>query len=292
MMGASKTVSPYPVVSPEMMQKLEKNPAVAKTPAPQPLNPISTLPSGAKQVLPAVKSVATVPANVRTTQSLKPTIVKLDRVVPQSLDPIAKIPAAFHQEVPTSLDPIASIPAGLQRLLGNKLNDTRPAAAPVRVAKAIAPKAMPLKTSPVLAINNLISPTSSAVAPSGSSLQLATAQAYAVTVPKFDIPGERLAVVALAGPATVNVSTKRLQEATLVTKVQSKDDYLSLTARQFEPHNSQPWILIGQRNNLGGLILGSQAQTILSDKTGLSTNSELTRAGSQGLSAIDRRGIN
>jgi hypothetical protein len=294
MVGASsKIASPYPVVRPETMQKLAKNPALANTLASQPLNPIATLPSSTKQVSPAFKSVATVPANVKTTQSLKPTTTKLDRVAPQSLDPIAKIPATFHQEVPNSLDPIASIPSGLQRLLGNKLNDTRPAAAPVRVAKAIAPKANPLKTSPILALDNLVSPTTSTVSVlSGSSLQLATAQSY-VSVPKFDIPGERLATVTLAKPATANISAKRLQKATFIAKVQPKADYLShMTARQFEPHTKKSWTFVGQRNNLGGLILGSQPQNTFSNKIGMLPTNTSTTAGSRGLSGINRRVIN
>jgi hypothetical protein len=291
-MAASKTTSPYPVVRPEMMQKLAKNPTVAKTPA-QPLSPIVTLAAKVKSASPAVKSVATAPAIVKTTtQSLKPTATKLDRVVPQSLDPIAKIPAALHQEMPNSLDPIASIPSGLQRLLGNNLNETRPAA-PVRVAKAITPKANPVKASAVLALNNWASPvTTPAPAPSGYSLQLATAQAY-VNVPKFDIPGERLAKVTLAKPTIANVSAKRPQKVTILAKTKPQANYRSLaTARQLAPQAKQSWTIVGQRNNLGGLILGSQAQSTLSNKIGLLPNSTLTTAGSRGLSGIERRVIN
>ncbi len=291
MMAAPKTVSPYPVVSPEMMQKLGKNPAVAKTPISQPISPIATVPSVAKKAQPAVKPIAaTNPAP--TTQSLKPT-TKVDRVVPQSLDPIAKIPAAFHQEVPNSLDPIASIPAGLQRLLGNNLNDTRPVA-PVRVAKAIAtPKANVVKDNPLLALTSTIAPaTAPEVAPSGSSLKLATAQAY-VSVPKFDIPGERLSTVTLAKPTKAYGSAKRLQKATLVAKVPAKNDYLSLvTARQFEPHTKQAWTLIGQRNALGGLILGLQPQATPANKIVLLPTTELTTTGSGKLSRIERLPLN
>jgi hypothetical protein len=297
MIGAPKKVSPYPVVSPETMQQLGNNPAtVAKTPA-RALSPIAKSPAVTKQATPAVKPVAavTVPSSASvTTQSLKPTVTKLDRVVPQSLDPIATIPAPFRQEVPNSLDPIASIPSGLQRLLGNNLNDTQPAVAPVRVAKALAPKVNPLKASPILAINNLVAPTAStAVAPSGASLQLATAQAY-VNVPKFDIPGERLAAATLAKPTTASIVAKPAKKATFVAKVQpKKDDYLPIVAaRQFESHTKQSWTLVGERNNLGGLILGSQPQTTLSNKIGLLPSSALTTAGSRGLSGIERRVIN
>jgi hypothetical protein len=294
MMAAPKTVSPYPVVSPEMMQKLGKNPAVAKTPISQPLSPIATVPSGAKKAQTAVKAIATVPTTANaTTQSLTPTTTKVDRVVPQSLDPIAKIPAAFHQEVPNSLDPIASIPAGLQRLLGNNLKDTRPVA-PVRVAKAIAaPKANLVKDNALLALTNPIAPTTAPeAAPSSSSLKLATAQAY-VSVPKFDIPGERLSTVTLAKPTKAYGSAKRLQKATLVAKVPAKNDYLSLvTARQFEPHTKQAWTLIGQRNTLGGLILGSQPQATPVNKIVLLPTTELTTSGSGKLSGIERLPLN
>ena len=292
MMAASKTASPYPVVRPEMMQKLAKNPAVAQTPA-QPLRPIVTLSPKVKQISPAIKSVATAPSSVKTTnQSLKPTTTKLDRVVPQSLDPIAKIPAPLNQEMPNSLDPIASIPSGLQRLLGNNSNETRQVA-PVRVAKAIAPKANLVKASAVLALNNWAAPVTTPVpAPSRYSLQLATAQAY-VNVPKFDIPGERLATVTLAKPTTTNVSATRLQKVTVLAKARPQDNYRSIaTARQLAPQTKQSWTLVGQRNNLGGLILGSQPQSTLSNKIGLLPNSTLTTASSRGLSGINRRVIN
>jgi hypothetical protein len=295
MMGAAKTVSPYPVVRPETMQKLTKSNTLATVPA-RTLAPVATT-AGAKKTVPAIKSsIAALPATARTTQSLQPTITKLDKVAPQSLDPIASIPAPFRQEVPNSLDPIASIPSGLQRLLGNNLDDNKPVA-PIRVAKTIAPKVSPAKANPILAINSIVAPTTApTVVPSGSSLQLATAQAY-TSVPKFDIPGERLASLALAKPATTvaSVAAKRPQKATFVTAVQPQDDYLPIvTARQIESHTQQSWTLVGQRNNLGGLILGSSPQpNTLSNKLGLASTSEvITPDPRRGLTGIQRLPIN
>ncbi len=307
MMSASKAVSPYPVVRPELMQKLAKTPALANTLATQALNPIATIPSSVKQAQPPLKPLATMPSTTgKPTQSIesstttKLVTTKLNPAAVHSLDPlveplgtkIAKIPSGFHQEVPHSLDPIAAIPTGLQRLLGNNLNDNRPVA-PVRVAKVNAPKTNPVKANSLLALNNLIAPvTTPEVASSGASLKLATAQAY-VNVPKFDIPGERLATVTLAKPATITVLAKKLPQAALVVTVQRQDNYISfMTVRKLESQTKQSWALIGRRNNLGGLILGEQPETTLNNRIGLRSTTEVKTTGSRGVSGIQQSPIN
>jgi hypothetical protein len=293
MMAASKVVDPYPVVRPELMQKLAKTPALATAPVPQPLNPIATMPSGMNKVQPTLKPMATTVPSIanKAPQALKPTVAtKVTREVTHSLDPIAKIPSGFHQEVPHSLDPIAAIPSGLQRLLGNNLNNDRPVA-PVRVAKASVAKA-PLKANSLLALNQLITPTTAPEIASGATLKLATAQAYA-SVPKFDIPGERLSTVTLAKPATAVVSAKRLQKPALVATVQRKSNYVTLmTARRLESNPKSSWTLIGQRNNLGGLILGSQPQTTLTSRIDMVSTSEFKTTSTNRFSGIRPAPIN
>ncbi len=294
MMAASKVVDPYPVVRPELMQKLAKTPALATTPVSQPLNPIATIPSGMNKVQSTLKPMATTVPSIanKAPQALKPTVTtKVTRQVTHSLDPIAKIPSGFHQEVPHSLDPIASIPSGLQRLLGNNLNNDRPVA-PIRVAKANVAKANPLKAKSLLALNQLIAPTTAPEIASGLTLKLATAQAY-TSVPKFDIPGERLSSVTLAKPATAVTSAKRLQKPALIATVQRKSNSVTLmTARRLESNPKSSWTLIGQRNNLGGLILGSQPQTTLTSRIGLEPTSEVKTTVADRLSGIRQSPIN
>ena len=295
MMAASKVVDPYPVVRPELMQKLAKTPALATAPVPQPLNPIAIMPSGMNKVQPMATTVPSIAS--KAPQAIKPSVTtKVTREVTHSLDPIAKIPSGFHQAVPNSLDPIASIPSGLQRLLGNNLNNDRPGT-PVRVAKASVEKANPLRTNSLkanslVALNQLIAPTTAPEIVSGATLKLATAQAY-TSVPKFDIPGERLSTVTLAKPATAVVSAKRLQKPALVATVQRKSNYVTLmTARRLESNPKASWTLIGQRNNLGGLILGSQPQAALNSRIGLGPTTEVKTIGTARLSGIRQSPIN
>ncbi len=103
MMAAKTAVDPFPVVRPELMQKLQGiSTASAVQAAPHALNPIAAIPSNRNKVV-------------------APKTISVKAVVPQSLDPIA------------------AIPSGLQRLLGNNLN-SQPTVAAVPLAKTIAPK--------------------------------------------------------------------------------------------------------------------------------------------------------
>ena len=138
MMAAKTSIDPFPVVRPELMQKLERG-VTASAPATKTgsfaINPLAEIPSKRPQ---AVKSKG-----------------------------ISQKVAATH-----SLDPIAAIPSGLQRLLGNDLN-RQPIVASTSVAKAIS-----IKPRAVLALKQLASRAVVPTSVSASSLQLATAQAY------------------------------------------------------------------------------------------------------------------
>lgn len=212
MMAAKVSIDPFPVVRPELMQKLERG-VTASAPATKTgssaINPLAEIPSRRPQ---AVKSKG-----------------------------ISQKVAATH-----SLDPIAAIPSGLQRLLGNNLN-SQPIVASAPVAKAIS-----IKPRAVLALKQLASPAVVPTSVSASSLQLATAQAY-TTVPKFDIPGERL-LSAKPMKSTANLLlAKRGQKNLNTAVVTRKSNYVAiLTATP-----KQSWTIVNQSSNLGGLILGS-----------------------------------
>jgi len=212
MMAAKVSIDPFPVVRPELMQKLERG-LTASAPATKTrsfaINPLAEIPSRRLQ---AVKSKG-----------------------------ISQKVVATH-----SLDPIAAIPSGLQRLLGNNLN-SQPIVASAPVAKAIR-----IEPRAVLALKQLASPAVVPTSVSASSLQLATAQAY-TTVPKFDIPGERL-LSAKPMKSTANLLlAKRGQKNLNTAVVTRKSNYVAiLTATP-----KQSWTIVNQSSNLGGLILGS-----------------------------------
>jgi hypothetical protein len=242
MMAAKPGIDPFPVVRPELMQKLDRMPVTASLPkidktAPTPLNPIAAIPSqSSKTALSAIVS-------------------------PKSTIPVQ------------SLDPIAAIPSGLQRLLGNNLN-SQPMA-PTAVTTASAP------TNPMVALRQFVSPTVASV-PSASidsaSLQLATAQAYTANVPKFSIPGETLAntqaytanVPKFSIPGETLVAAKPLKSVLNLAAVKPSQQSLTTTATVASRKSTyvtssltpvtpkQSLLVVNQRNNLGGLILGSQ----------------------------------
>jgi hypothetical protein len=252
MMAAKTAVDPYPVVRPELMQKLG-NPAIAKLSAtkvaPHALNPIAAMPSG----LPKAATPKT--------------------IVPQT--------AATH-----SLDPIAAIPSGLQQLLGNNLNDRQPIAA-TPVAKAVA-----TKPNSVLALKQLVTPTVVPTSVTVASLQLATAQAY-TSVPKFSIPGETLLAAKPVKPAVNVLVVKHVQKDLAVAVVERKANYVSLMSdRHLTPTAKQPWTIVNQRNNLGGLILGSQPLNTMPKVVSLVPTSTLKTPTFTGLPVTNLAGIN
>jgi hypothetical protein len=243
MMAAKSAIDPFPVVRPELMQKLDRMPVTASVPtidktAPSALNPIAAIPTK-----PSKTVLATVVSPKSTT--------------------------LLH-----SLDPIAAIPSGLQRLLGNNLN-SQPIGS-TSVATASAPK-----TNPMVALTQFISPTVASV-PSASvnaaSLQLATAQAYTASVPKFSIPGETLAnaqadtasLAKFSIPGETLLTAKPLKSVINLAAVKPaqnsftttdpvasrKSTYVTSSLTPATP--KQSWLVVNQRNNLGGLILGSQ----------------------------------
>ncbi|WP_295620124.1 hypothetical protein [Chamaesiphon sp. GL140_3_metabinner_50] len=218
MMAAKTAIDPYPVVRPELMQKLDKNPVAVKTPPVVDLSPIANIPT-----------------------------VKSQSTAPKTILPQAKAnPAAAPYK---SLDPIANIPSGLQRLLGNNLN-RQP-----MVASASA-KAKLNKTNPLVALRQLVSPSTPAVpSVNAASLQLATAQAYTANVPKFSIPGETMLTAKQFQPMK-NLVAKRVQKNFSTIIASSQRNYTTTLAP-----TKQPWMVVDRRNSLGGLILGSQPLT-------------------------------
>lgn len=253
MMAAPNRVDPFPVVSPALMQKLGSGTVIGRVPttkpAPAAINPIATIPSRIKKAPQAIAPISAA------------TPIEVNRAAPHSLDPIAKIPSGFRQEMPNSLDPIAAIPSGLQRMLGNNLGSE-----PQLVANNKAAKTSPKADNSLVALQPLLTPklvasTSTPELTSGLSLQLATARAY-TSVPKFDIPGERLASPSLGEVSKNDVVTQRptKKEPTLLVVKQQQHKFVALSGdRHLEPQDKQAWSVIGQRNNLGGLILGSQS---------------------------------
>ena len=215
MMAGKTAVDPFPVVRPEMMQKLQQTPIATKTSTP-------------KTVIHSLDPIATIPP------------VRPQAAIPKAIGPQAT--------VPHSLDPIATIPSGLQRLLGNNLN-SQPTIASTSVAKVV-------KTQPneATALSQLISPTTMPASVSAASLRLATAQAY-TSVPKFNIPGETVGLTAKAMTPIVNpLVVERKQQNFTATVVSRKSNYVAVLT----PVAKQSWTVVNQRNNLGGLILGSQ----------------------------------
>lgn len=252
--------NPFPVVTPELMQKLGTAPTIASArsagKAVHSLDPIAVMTSGSSH-----KATKFIDANAVASAKLQPGTVK-------------------------SLDPIASIPSGLQRLLGNDLNSesrstTRSAVkasgSDQAVAKATNAKANLLAAmQPLSALTN---PNNNDV--SAPNLQLATAQAY-TSVPKFSIPGDKVSSRAISKPAVSIASSNDQVPASFVqpkTNAMVSDRYLGMSLRQ-------SWMTTSQRNNLGGLILGSQAMSTDTRKIGLGATSTV-KTSSSGLSAFN-----
>lgn len=223
------------------------------------------------------------PETMQKLQQTPLTASAATKTAPYALNPIAAIPSARPRVasksiVPKtnttqrSLDPIAAIPSGLQRLLGNNLN-SQPIVASAPVAKAIS-----VKPRAVLALKQLASRTVTASSISANSLQLATAQAY-TSVPKFDIPGEKL-VAAKSIKPFVNLFAVKRPTSLTTAAVTRQSNYAAI----FTPTPRQSWTVVNQHNNLGGLILGSQPLSTMS-KVVVSPAITPTNSGSVGLPA-------
>ena len=253
MMAAKASIDPFPVVRPELMQKLQPAPATASIPAtktaptPYPLSPIANIPTA------------------------KPQAAVFKTIVPK------------YTPTTNSLDPIAAIPTGLQRLLGNNLNP-QPIVASTPVAKQIT-----IKPRAVLALKQLVSPTAMAHSSvSASSLQLATAQAYISSVPKFDIPGERLLSVKPMKSTMNLLAFKHTHKSFTTATVTRKSNYVAILT----PAPKQSWTVVNQRNNLGGLILGSQPLSMVPNAINLAPIDMLKTTASTGLTFSSRAHIN
>jgi hypothetical protein len=247
-MMAAKTaaVDPFPVVRPEMMQKLDK------------------------------QNTASIPTVPKTTKSLDP-IAAIPTAPSKAVAPKAK---AIVSQTPEyhSLDPIAAIPSGLQRLLGNNLNsESTIASAPV-AKTTTTPNAM-------IALGRFVSPTGDAPAPvTAASLQLATAQAYATVPPKFSIPGETMLTAKAVKPSTDALVVNRVQKNSIATTPTRKSKYVAiLNDRKLTPTAKQPWMLVDRPTNLGGLILCSQVPAAMPRMAGLGLMPLDTQKSSAGL---------
>ena len=214
MMRAKVSIDPFPVVRPELMQKLERG--------------ITASAPSTKTGLSAINPLAEI--HSRRLQAVK------------SKGSSQKVAAT------NSLDPIAAIPSGLQRLLANNLN-RQPIVTSTPVAKAIN-----IKPRAVLALKQLASRAVVPTSVSAFSLQLATAQAY-TTVPKFDIPGERL-LSAKPMKSTASLLVAKRAQKNLNTPVGTlKSNYVAILSATPQ----QSWTIVNQSSNLGGLILGSSS---------------------------------
>jgi hypothetical protein len=252
MMSAKTAVDPFPVVRPEMMGKLQSAPVVA---------------SASKNSAPhALNPIAVIPAK------------QPQAVAPKQAD--------LKTEAPHSLDPIAAIPSGLQRLLGNNLN-SQPKVVTAPIVQATATVR---KSSSFLALKQFVSPAKTTPTPvSMASLQLATAQAY-TSVPKFDIPGEKIFAVR----PTVNLlGVNRVEQKSFTTKVVGrKSDVSLMNDRQLTPATKQSWTVVTRSNNLGGLILGSQSLPTVTKFVGLLPMNTLTTPAAVGLPARNLANFN
>jgi hypothetical protein len=239
MMAAKTAVEPYPVVRPELMQKLERNALATNIPAtntaPSALNPIATIPP-----------------------------VRPQAVVPKTFAPQAK--AAPIQ----SLDPIAAIPSGLQRLLGNNLNGE-----PMVATTPVATNAG--KANPMSALEQLMSPTMASVpaSVSAASLQLATAQAY-TNVPKFNIPGESLLTARQLKPANLFAIERKPQNFTPTVASSLKSNYVATLApvpkqswTAVNQQNSLGGLILGSQPLTSSLRMATLLPTDTSAATGL-----------------------
>jgi hypothetical protein len=242
--------NPFPVVTPDLMQKLGTTPTIASVRSTgkgvHSLDPIAVMTSGAGQ---------------KSTKTIDSSAVASSKIQPGTLQ---------------SLDPIASIPSGLQRLLGNDLSNQSPVESR-SVSKTSSPK-----TSLMAAMQPLSAPSSTNNV-SAPNLQLATAQAY-TSVPKFSIPGDKVSSSATSKPA-VNVASSNSDRpsapvAQMKTNVSMMSDrYLGMSLRQ-------SWSTTTQRNSLGGLILGSQSMSSDTRKIGLEVPSTV-KTSSNGLSTFN-----
>jgi hypothetical protein len=248
--------NPFPVVTPELMQKLGTAPTIASArsagKAVHSLDPIAVMTSRSSH-----RATKFIDANAVASAKLQPGTVK-------------------------SFDPIASIPSGLQRLLGNDLNSesrsTTRSAVKARGSDQAVAKATNAKANLLAAMQPLsaLANTNDVSAP---NLQLATAQAY-TSVPKFSIPGDK---VSSSKPAVSIVSSSDRAPASVVqpkTNAMTSDRFLGMSLRQ-------SWMTTtSQRNNLGGLILGSQAMSTDTQKIGLGATSTVKTSSSR-LSAFN-----
>jgi hypothetical protein len=255
-----KAGDPFPVVTPELMQKLGSTPTIASArsagQAIHSLDPIAVIPSGSSQ---------------RATKVIGSSIVASSKLQPGTVQ---------------SLDPIAAIPSGLQQLLGNNLNSESQVAtgsgAKVSGSTRVVAKATSSKTNLLAAMQPLSALTTTGDV-GGPNLQLATAQAY-TSVPKFSIPGDKASSGATSKSA-VSIASRDSNKSP-ASVAQPKTNVAMMSDRYLGMSLRQSWMTTSQRNSLGGLILGSQAMSTETRKMGLEATSTV-KTSSNGASAFN-----
>jgi hypothetical protein len=236
MMGTKPVAAdPFPVVRPELMQKIQR----------------------------ASSTMASVPTTKVTPVSLDPIAA-----IPNSKN--AKVVADIKAVAPNSLDPIANIPSGLQQVLSNKLDDLKVAtAAPspkanstvdsmAAIRQIVAPESMPTISAASLRLATARAYGTSAPKFDipGETVLTAKSGTAATNAPNFSIPGESI----LSAKPTKNVLVVKTVRRPLVTANPIKSSYIEIANETFAPTVKPAWMSADRRNSLGGLILGSQPQ--------------------------------
>ncbi len=236
MMGTKPMAAdPFPVVRPELMQKLQRTPAT----------------------MASVPTIKTAP------------VVSLDPIAAIPTRKNSKVVADIKAIAPNSLDPIANIPSGLQQMLGNKLDDLDSVATASRpkttttvnsmaaIQQMVAPESTPTVSAASLrlATARAFSNSSPKFNIPGETLLTAKPVAPAVSAPKFYIPGESI----LADRPTKNVLVAKTVRQPLVTANTRQRNY-AIANETFAPTAKPAWMSADRRSSLGGLILGSQPQ--------------------------------
>jgi hypothetical protein len=237
MMGSKPIAAdPFPVVRPELMQKIQRTGATM--------------------------------ASVPTTKAAP--VVSLDPIAAIPTRKNTKVVADIKAIAPNSLDPIANIPSGLQQILGNKLDDREiVATAPstktgtnvnsiAAIQQIVAPESTPTISAASLRLATARAYSNSAPKFNipGETLLTAKSVAPAASAPNFYIPGDS----SLAARPTKNVLVTKTVRQPLVTANTRQSNYADIVNETFAPTAKPAWMSADRRNSLGGLILGSQQQ--------------------------------
>ncbi len=169
---------------------------------------------------------------------------------------IAKGLEQFLGNEPKDLIRDSTVAKGLEQFLGNEPKS-------IQVdSTATVVKAIPVKTDPILALSDLVSPERAVPRNTNASgLQLATSRAYD-SAAEFDLPGvaSQLQAVKTAQPKVKLFAVKTVKTNLSTAIVQRKNNYLTLISdKPLKAQSQQSGATVAQGNSLGGLILGSRS---------------------------------